>query len=79
MPETRPRGEKHHMTTFTGDQIASWRDRVRSGVVSITGLARELSIPKSTLFGIIRGTTWGHVPGAVPGLNVSHGTSGVAR
>lgn len=62
-PERVPRGEGHPRTTLTEAQVIEIRrlcleDRVRDPV-----LAARFGVSKSTVWNVVSGKTWAHVPG----------------
>ena len=58
-----PRGEKHHKTTITEEEVRSIRSRHRPGCPTNggTALAREYGVDRTTIWNILTGKTWKHV------------------
>jgi hypothetical protein len=53
-----PRGEKSGSNKYTAEQMRTLRARLHAGE-SVTALSTETGIPKSTLYGLRAGQTWG--------------------
>jgi hypothetical protein len=64
-----PRGEKHHATNLTDDDVRTIRkeceeaDRIRAKMktMSIRAIAARHGLSPQTVFEIKRRSTWGHV------------------
>jgi hypothetical protein len=53
-----PRGEKSGSNKYTIEQMRSLRDRLHKGE-SVSAMSAETGIPKTTLYGLRSGQTWG--------------------
>lgn len=61
-PERLPRGERHHMTSVTSEQVIEMRNVYRQGGISVSGISAMFGIPRSTAGAILKGSRWGHIP-----------------
>lgn len=58
----RTRGEQHHSSKLTEDQVLEARQLWADGTgMSIRALARQYGVSKVTMGAALRGLTWGHV------------------
>lgn len=57
---TRPRGERHGLTTLSEQQVITIYARLSIGEGS-TALAREYRVSHATIYNIAHGKTWAHV------------------
>ena len=55
------KGEKHHLTPFTKEEILSIREEYKDPNTSHRDLARKYGVEKTTIGNIIRKKTWKHV------------------
>lgn len=62
------RGEKHHRTRLTANDIVIIRRLCRAGA-SLSRIAREYDYTPSDVFDIVRGNTWRHVSERAQGAN----------
>ncbi len=62
MPQRLPRGERHHMTSVTSEQVIEMRKVYLQGGISVSGISAMFGIPRSTAGAIIKGSRWGHIP-----------------
>ena len=58
-------GERCPQARFTESQVIAMRERYRAGGISLTELGREYDADFRTIWLIVRGVTWKHVPGAL--------------
>ena len=61
----RRRGEDHHAVKCTEQTVLQMRADRQSGMVLIA-IARKYGLALGTVRGIVCGSTWSHLPGAVP-------------
>jgi hypothetical protein len=59
-PTEPPRGERHHLTKLTADDVRVIRHRHREGE-STRKLGREYGMAGGSIHRIVTGATWGHV------------------
>ena len=62
---TRAKGERIHCSKLTESKVIEMRQRYEAGD-TCTSIASWAGVAISTTYEAIIGTTWGHVPGAVP-------------
>lgn len=60
-PEARPRGSAHVLAKMTEEKVREIRRRYVMGGVTMTSLAKEFDIAKSTVQGIVHRRSWAHV------------------
>jgi hypothetical protein len=60
------RGERNRAAKLSAAQVLALRARYAAGGVSFTTLAVEFSCSPAAVRQAVRGTTWAHLPGAVP-------------
>ena len=61
-PEKRTRGESHHMTYVTSEQVVAMRKVYQQGGITVIGISEMFGLPRSTAGAIIKGSRWGHIP-----------------
>ena len=54
------KGEKHHKSKLTSDDVLAIRQRAANGE-TLTGLARTYGVTVSTVHGVVKRNTWKHV------------------
>lgn len=61
-------GSSHHLSRLTEADVIRLRAEYAAGGVSFMSLAESIDyrVNEDTLRLAVRGTTWAHVPGAVP-------------
>lgn len=57
-PETRPRGEQHHMTKLTWEQVDQIRALYASGNHTFAGLGRQFGMTNVGIANIVKYRTW---------------------
>lgn len=60
-PPPHRKGSDNPRAKMTEDEVRSYRERLKSGSVSLRGLARETGLSLKTLSSMRDGATWGHV------------------
>jgi hypothetical protein len=63
-PDSRPRGEAQGSSKLTDAQVVEIRSRYAAGGVSTRALGREFSVHPTTIFHVVKGDAWSHVPPA---------------
>jgi len=65
LPKDHARGEKSGAARLTETLVLTLRDAARAGE-QLKDLSERYGLPKTTVLSAVRGTTWSHLPGAVP-------------
>ncbi len=61
-PECAARGEKHHLAKLSAQNVRDIRASYAAGGMSQKRLARQYGVSKHTVYTIVHGETWRHVP-----------------
>ena len=64
--EAVPKGTKSRRGAFSDEQVAYYRQAVANGEIRALTISRETKVNLTAIYSMLHGTTYAHLPGAVP-------------